>query len=88
MSSYWDDKAVDPPKKRKKDPVPISSKVLRIGYVSTVPTVPFTESILCHTCSQAVPPTQSYIDIGVIVCLACATTILSDYVLPYGNPDA
>jgi len=89
MSSYWDDKAVDPPKKRKKNPpVPISSKVLRIGYVSTIPTVPITEKIICYTCSQTVPPAQSYIDLGVDICLACTTLILADYVMMYGNPDA
>jgi len=96
MSSYWDDKAIDPPKKRKKDPVPISSRILRIDYVSTVPTVPPTERVVCHVCTKAVPPAQSYLDLGVIICLSCATSILSDYALandikwivPYGNPDA
>ena len=88
MSSYWDDKAVDPPRRRKKGTIPISSKTLRIEYVSTVPTVPPTERVICHTCTQPVPPANSYLDIGVNICLSCTTIILSDYVLAYGNPDA
>ena len=88
MSSYWDDKAVDPPRRRKKGTIPISSKTLRIEYVSTVPTVPPTEEVVCYTCTQVVPPANSYLDIGVDICLPCTTIILSDYVLAYGNPNA
>ena len=88
MSSYWDDKAIDPPKRQKRNPVPISSKILRIGYVSTLTTNPPTERVICHMCTQEVPSAQQYINIGVAMCLSCATIILADHVLMYGNPNA
>jgi len=77
MTTYWDDKAIDPPRKPR---TPISSEVLRIGYTSSLQTDPPEVTQVCAECTQEIPPANEYIDLGVVICLNCATVILANHI--------
>lgn len=76
MTTYWDDKAIDPPRKPE---TPISSEVLKISYTSSLQTDPPEVLQVCAECVQGIPPANEYIDIGIVICLSCATVILANH---------